>query len=118
MCATNGNSKKNEIRGYLHYTKSKLIDLLIKRDLIPAQYGINKQETAKNDIDPQYICRRQIHKNQKKVDMHDLETDMIALYPSIYKTALALDQNTGIIGMYNGKVWRNRYAIRVLTESF
>ena len=27
--------KANEIRGYSHYTKSKLIDLLIKRGLIP-----------------------------------------------------------------------------------
>ena len=27
--------KANEIRGYYHYTKSKLIDLLIKRGLIP-----------------------------------------------------------------------------------
>ena len=27
--------KANEIRGYSHYTKSKLSDLLIKRGLIP-----------------------------------------------------------------------------------
>ena len=27
--------KENEIRGYSYYTKSKLIDLLIKRGLIP-----------------------------------------------------------------------------------
>ena len=55
--------------------------------------------------------------NPKKVEIHDLEADKIVLYPSIYKAALALDQNPGVIGMYNGKVWRNRYAIKVLTES-
>ena len=27
--------KANEIRGYSHYTKSKLIDLLVKKGLIP-----------------------------------------------------------------------------------
>ena len=27
--------KANEMRGYFHYTKSKLIDLLVKRGLIP-----------------------------------------------------------------------------------
>ena len=27
--------KANEIRGYSHYTKSKLIDLLVKRGVIP-----------------------------------------------------------------------------------
>ena len=36
--------KANEIRGYSHYTKSKLIDLLVKRGLIPEKHGNNKQE--------------------------------------------------------------------------
>ena len=39
--------KENEIRGYFHYTKSKLIDLLIKRGLIPEKYGTNKQENQR-----------------------------------------------------------------------
>ena len=42
--------KANEIRGYSHYTKSKLIDLLIKRGLMPVTYVTNKQEKAKKDI--------------------------------------------------------------------
>ena len=36
--------KENEIIGYSHYTKSKLIDLLFKRGLIPEKYDTNKQE--------------------------------------------------------------------------
>ena len=106
-----------QIRGYSHYTKSKLIDLLIKRGLIPEQYGTNKQEKAKKDIDPKYIFLREIRKNQTKVEIHDLETDKVVLYPSIYKAALAMNQNTGVISMYDRKVWRSRYAIKVLTES-
>ena len=70
------------------------------------------------DIDSKYNFVRQIHKNPKKVEIHDFDTDKVVLYPSIYKAALALDQNTGVIGMYNGKVWRNRYEINVLTESY
>ena len=69
------------------------------------------------DIDPKYNFLRQIRKNSRKVEIHDLETDKVVLYPSIYKAALAFDQNTGVIGMYNGNVCRNRYAIKVLTES-
>ena len=42
--------KANEIRGYSHYTKSKLIDLLFERGLIPEKYGTNKQEKAKKNI--------------------------------------------------------------------
>ena len=37
------NLKENEIRGYSHCTKSKLIDLLFKRGLIPDKYGTNRQ---------------------------------------------------------------------------
>ena len=47
--------KANDIRGYSHYTKSKLIDLLVKRWLIPEKHGNNKQEKIIKDIDPKYI---------------------------------------------------------------
>ena len=39
--------KANEIRGYSHYTKSKLIHVLNKSGLIPEKYGNNKQIKAK-----------------------------------------------------------------------
>ena len=96
--------KANEIRGYFHYIKSKLIDLLIKKGLISEKYRTIKQEKAKKDIDPKYYFLRQIRSNPKKVEIHDLKTDKVDLYSSIYKAALALDQNTGVIGMYNGKL--------------
>ena len=32
--------KKNERRGYLHYNKSELIDVLIKRGLIPETINV------------------------------------------------------------------------------
>ena len=86
--------------------------------MIPEKYGTNKQEKAKKDIDPKYNFLRQIRKNPKKVELHDMETNKIVLYSSIYKAALALDQNTGVISMYDGKVWSNRYAVKILTESF
>ena len=48
--------KANEIRGYSHYTKLKLIDidLLVKRGLIPEKHGKNKQEKMIKDIGPKY----------------------------------------------------------------
>ena len=65
--------KANEIRGYFHYTKSKLIDLLIQRGLIPEKYGTNTKEKAKNDVDPKYIFLLQIRSNPKMVKIHVLE---------------------------------------------
>ena len=77
---------------------------------------INKKKMIK-DIDPKYYFLKQIRSNPQKVEIHDLETDKVVLYPSIYKAALALDQNPVVISMYDGKVWRSRYAIKVLTQS-
>ena len=91
--------------------------MLVKRGLTPEQYGTNKQEREKKNIDPKFNILRQIRSNPKKVEIHDLERDKVDLYASIYKAALAMDQNTGVVGMYYGKVWRNRCAIKVLTES-
>ena len=110
--------KQNQIKGYSHYTKSKLIDFLVKRGLIPEKYDTIKQVKAKKKIDPKYNFLRQRRSNPSKVEIHDLETDKVVLYPSLYKAAFAWNQNTGVIGMYNGKVWRKRYTIKVLTESF
>ena len=64
--------KANEIRGNSHYTKSKLIDLLVKRGLITEKYDTNKQVKAKIDIEPKYNFLRQIHRNPKKAEIHDL----------------------------------------------
>ena len=57
--------KDNQTGGYSHYNKSKLIDLLIKRWLIPEQFGTNKQEKAKKDIDPKYIFLNRYAKIQR-----------------------------------------------------
>ena len=69
--------KANDLREYFDYTKSKLIDVLSKRGLIPEKYANNKQEKAKKDIDAKYSFLRQIRRNQKKVAIHDLEADKV-----------------------------------------
>ena len=91
--------------------------MLNKREQILEKYDSKKQVNARKNKDPKYYLLKQIRSNPKKVEIHDLETDNVVLYPSIYKAALALDQNLGVIVMYNEKVSRNRYAIKVLTES-
>ena len=49
---------KNKIRGYLHYNKSELIDVLIKRGLLPETINITtitslpEREKIKKEINP------------------------------------------------------------------
>ena len=64
--------------------------MLDKRGLTPEKYETNKQVKAEKDIDPKYNFLREGHSHPKKAEIHDLETDKVGLYPSIYKPALAL----------------------------
>ena len=64
--------KATEIREYSHYTKSKLIDLLVKRELIHEKLDKNKQEKMINDIDHKYDFLSQIRKNPKNVEIRFL----------------------------------------------
>ena len=52
--------KKNKIRGYLHYNKSQLVDVLVKRGLLPETIKITtitslpEREDTKKEINPKY----------------------------------------------------------------
>ena len=46
-----------------------------------------------------------------------METDEIIVYSSMYKAAERFNQQSRLISAYDGKVWRNRYPSKVLTES-
>ena len=41
----------------------------------------------------------------------------IIIYSSMYKAGKRFNQQSILISTYDGKVWRNRYAIKVITES-
>ena len=115
--------KESKIRGYLHYNKSELIDVLVKRGLLPDTMNITtitslpERENTKKEINPKYNFLNHIRNSPKKVEIQDMETGEIIIYSSMYKAAKRFNQQLSVISTYDRKVWRNRYAIRVLTES-
>ena len=115
--------KENKIRGYLHYNKSELVDVLVKRGLPPETIWIttitslSERENTKKQINPKCNVLKHIHNCPKKVEIQDMETGEIIIYSSMYKAAKRFNQQSRLISTYDGKVWRNRYAIKVLTES-
>ena len=115
--------KENKIRGYLHYNKSELVDVLIKRGLLPETIKIttitslSQRENNKKEINTKYNFIKHIRNSPKKIESQDMETGEIIIYSSMYKAAERFNQQSRLISTYNGKVWRNRYAIKVLTES-
>ena len=115
--------KKNKIRGYLHYNKSKHIDVLIKIGLLPETINttiitsLSERESTKKEINHKYNFLKHRRNNPKKVEIRGIETDESIVYSSMYEAAKTFNQQLRLISTYDRKVWRNRYAIKVLTES-
>ena len=89
--------KENKIRGYLHYNKSELVDVLVKRRLLPETIKITtitslitslpEREDIKKEINPKYNFLKHIRNSPKKVEILDIETGEIIVYSSMYKAA-------------------------------
>ena len=77
--------KKNKIREYLHYNKSELIDVLIKRGLLPETINITtltslpERTNTKKERNLNYNFLKHIRNSPKKVEIRDIETDEIIL---------------------------------------
>ena len=102
--------KENKIRGYLHYNKSELVDVLVKRGLLPAIIKIttitslSEREDIKKEINPKYNFLKHIRNSPKKVEIRDIETGEIIVYSSMYKAAKTFNQQARLISAYDGKI--------------
>ena len=74
-------------------------------------------EKIPRKINPKYKFLKHIRNSPKKVKIQDMETGEIVIYSSMYKAAKRFNQQSRLISAYDEKVWRNRYAIKVLTAS-
>ena len=115
--------KDNNIRGCVHYNKPELVDVFVKRGLLPEIIKITtitsppEREDAKKERNPKHNFLKHVHNSPKKVDIRDMETGEIIVYSSMYKAAKRFNQQSRLISAFDGKVYMNRYAIKVLTES-
>ena len=97
--------------------------MLIKRGLLPDTMNITtitslpERENTKTEINPKYNFLKYIRNSPKKVEIRDMETGKIIVHSSMYKAAKRFNQQPRLIYAFDGKAWRNRYAIKVLTES-
>ena len=71
--------KENNIRGYLQYNKSELVDVSVKRGLLPETMKITtitslpEREDTKKEINPKYNFLNYIRNSPKKVEIRDME---------------------------------------------
>ena len=69
-----------------------------------------KMERSK---DPKFARFKTIMHNPRKVSIVDVETGKIKTFPSIYKAVKFIDQSPETIVYWDGKVWKNKYQIKV-----
>ena len=73
--------KKNKIRGFLHNNISELIDVLIKRGLLPETINnatitsLPEREKIKKERNDKYNFLKYISNSPKKVEIRDIETN-------------------------------------------
>ena len=115
--------KEDIIRGCLHYNKPELVDVLVKRGLQPeiikitTSTSLPERKDTKKEINHKYNFLKHIRNSPRKVEIQDMEEGEIIIYSSMCKAAKRFHQQSRLIYAYDGKIWRNRYAIKVLTES-
>ena len=79
--------------------------------------SLPKRENTKKEINPKYNFLKHIRNSLKKIEIRDMESGEIIVYSSMYKAAKTFNQQSRLISAYDGKVWRNRYAILNLIKS-
>ena len=79
--------------------------------------SLSEQENTKKERNLKSNFIKHVRHSPKKVEIRDIETDEIIVYSSMCKAAKNFNQQSKLISSYDEKVWRNRYAIKVLTES-
>ena len=101
--------KENKIKWYLHYNKSELVDVLVKRGLLPDTMNMStitslseRENTSK--INPKYNFLKRIRNSPKKVDIRDTKMGEIIVYTSMYNAARRFNQQSRLISAYAGKV--------------
>lgn len=102
--------KDNKIRGCSQYSKAELIVALKSK-------GLLSDDVKESDKDPErYKFIKGVRKGSKKVEVKDLETGVIKIYPSIYSCAKAMKVNPGTISFFNKKLYDDNYEINILEE--
>ena len=84
---------------------------------ITTSTSLPERKDTKKERNPKYNFLKHIRNSPKKVEIQDMKSGEIIVYSSMYKAAKRFNQQSRLIYAYDGKVWRNRCAIKVLTES-
>lgn len=103
--------RENKVKGYSHYNKKQLIELLKEKGLLPEE--LPHPVNPKKEINPRFARLKTIRTNPKRVVLKDIESGDEITFPSIYKASRFINQSPRIITFWNGRVWKDKYEIKV-----
>ena len=108
--------KQNNISGYSYLNKPAMITILLEKGILQ-QEDLDKEKIDKKPslppIDEKYHRLRYIRNQPRRVEIKDVITNEVKTYPSIYSAGRDHKQSSKSILQSNGKLWRNRYEIKV-----
>jgi len=114
--------KQHNIKGSSYLNKPAIVSLLIEKGVLDSDI-LEEKERAKRELeemrklraenDDRYRKLLTIRANPRRVEILDRETGEVIEYPSLYKAGQAFGFRAKVMSRYNGKLWRNRYEIKV-----
>jgi len=122
-------ANEHNIKGCSYRNKPELIALLGEKGLLSNE-SVEKENRYREEgeemkrrkveiggvVDEKHERLKTIRTNPRRIEILDRETGEVVVYPSMYKAAKAFGQSAGIMSVYIGKVWKNRYEIKALDD--
>jgi len=102
----------NKIKGYSHYNKPQLVELLRERQLLPLE--VEKLTKPKKEIDPRFERLRTIRNNSKHVVLKDIVTEEEFKFSSIYRAGQFINKAPRTITFWGGRIWNKKYLIKIV----
>ena len=101
-----------------YMNKDEIIAMLLDKqlittsDLLETKFVEKKQKREKNqDMDSKYAYLKDIRTNPKTVEVRDLKTNIVTVYPSTYRVRRELCISPSCLK--DGKTWIKRYEIKI-----
>ena len=108
--------KQHKIRGSSVLNKPEILELLVEKGVLGPDALPKKEPPPPPRGDPVMIDGVCIRNQPRRVEMLDIDSGEVVVYPSMYKACSAHGTCQGVIAKYNGKIWRKKYEIKVFDK--
>ena len=103
----------NNIKIHSSLRKPQIIQELINHKVLPEDY-VDKQPQIKKVVDEKFERLKYIRNNPRRVEVVNNRTGEVMEYPSMYAAGKAIGRAPRVIELFDGRVWDNKYKIKIL----